>query len=201
MSSEILFRILFWILILAVLMMRIVFTLRVRLAGERVMPDRAAVKREGIAAFFVRFIGFFLIIGVLVAFAVQPAWLAALSIPLPDIFRWLGFLLGLIGLAIWIWAQVALGKEWSPQLQLREEHRLVTAGPYARMRHPIYSGMIVWAGGLALVSANWIFVAIALLVGAVFVVRVPKEEQMMIDEFGDEYREYMKRTGRVLPKL
>jgi len=201
MASEQLFRILFWILILGVLMMRIVFTLRVRLAGERVMPDRAAVQREGMAAFLVRVVGGFLVFGLLIAFAVQPAWLAELSIPFPDVLRWLGFLLGLAGLGIWIWAQIALGKEWSPQLQLREKHRLVTAGPYARMRHPIYSGMIVWVGGLVLLTANWIFVAFAVLMCGMFVARVPKEEQMMIDEFGEEYREYMKRTGRVFPKL
>ena len=201
MASEPLFRILFWILILGVLIMRIVFTLRVRLAGERVMPDRAAVQREGMAAFLVRVAGGLLVFGLLIAYAVQPAWLAALSIPIADEFRWMGFLLGLFGLGIWIWAQIALGKEWSPQLQLREKHRLVTAGPYARMRHPIYSGMIVWVGGLVLLTANWIFVAFAVLMCGMFVARVPKEEQMMIDEFGEEYREYMKRTGRVFPKL
>jgi protein-S-isoprenylcysteine O-methyltransferase Ste14 len=201
MASEQLFRILFWILILGVLIMRIVFTLRVRLAGERVMPDRAAVKREGTAAFLVRFVGFFLVIGLLAGFAVQPSWLAALSFPIPDVLRWLGFLFGLAGLGIWIWAQIILGKEWSPQLQLREKHRLVTAGPYARMRHPIYTGMFIWAGGLALLTANWTFVVVAVLVCAVFVVRVPREEQMMIEEFGEEYREYMKRTGRVFPKI
>lgn len=201
MTSEPIFRILFWILILGVLIMRIFFTLRVRLAGERVMPDRAAVKREGTAAFLVRVIGGFLVCGLLIAYAAQPAWLAALSIPIPDVFRWMGFLLGLFGLGIWIWAQIALGREWSPQLQLREKHRLITTGPYARMRHPLYSGMIVWAGGLALLTANWLFVGIAVLMCVAFVLRMPKEEQMMIDKFGDEYREYMKRTGSIFPKI
>ncbi len=201
MNSEPLFRILFWILILGVLLMRIVFTLKVRLAGERVLPDRAAVKREGIAAFLVRVIGGFLVVGLLAAYAIQPAWLAVLSIPIPGIIRWAGFILGLVGLGLWIWAQIALGKEWSPQLQLREKHRLITTGPYARMRHPLYSGMILWTGGLVLLTANWIFVVLAVLVCSFFVARVPREEQMMIDEFGDEYREYMKRTGRVFPKI
>ncbi len=201
MASEQLFRILFWILILGVFPMRIYFMLKVRQAGERVMPDRAAVQREGKMQFAVRVFSFFALLGLLLAYAFFPGSLSAFSFPFPDSLRGLGFLLGLSGLALWTWAQVALGSEWSPQLQLREKHHLVTAGPYARMRHPIYSAMIVWAGGLALTSANWIFVAIALLVGAVFFVRVPREEQMMIDEFGEEYREYMKRTGRVLPKI
>jgi protein-S-isoprenylcysteine O-methyltransferase Ste14 len=201
MISEPLFRILFWILILGVLIMRIVFTLTVRLAGERIMPDRAAVKREGVATFLVRVVGGFLVFGMLIAFAVQPAWLTALSIPLPVFLRWLGFLLGLAGLAVWIWAQIALGKDWSPQLQLREKHRLITTGLYARMRHPLYAGMIVWMSGLALLSANWIIVGLGVLMCSMFLARMPREEQMMIDAFGEEYREYMKRTGRLFPKL
>jgi|WetSurMetagenome_2_1015567.scaffolds.fasta_scaffold114472_1 protein-S-isoprenylcysteine O-methyltransferase Ste14 len=201
MPSEQLFRVLFWILILGVLMMRIVFTLRVRLAGERVMPDRAAVKREGVPAFLIRVFGGFLVVGLLAAYALQPAWLAVLSIPIPDVIRWTGFVLGLFGLGVWIWAQVALGKEWSPQLQLREGHRLITTGLYARMRHPLYSGMILWSGGLALLAASWIFIVFTALFGAAFLMRIPREEQMMIGEFGEEYREYMQRTGSVFPKL
>jgi protein-S-isoprenylcysteine O-methyltransferase Ste14 len=200
MTSEYLLRIMFWILILCVLIMRIVFVLRVRLAGERVMPDRAAVTREGVPAFLVRVIGGFLVAGVLAAYALQPAWLAVLSIPIPGIIRWAGFFLGLAGLGVWIWAQIALGKEWSPQLQLRKGHRLITTGLYARMRHPLYSGMILWAGGLALVSASWIFIALTGLVSAALLMRIPREEQMMIGEFGEEYREYRDRTGSLYPK-
>ncbi len=201
MPSEQLFRILFWILILGVLLMRVYFTLKVRLAGERVMPDRAAVKREGKIQFAVRVFSFFTLFGLLIAYAVFPGSLSAFSFRIPDALRWSGFFIGLAGIGLWIWAQIALGTEWSPQLQLREKHRLITTGPYTRMRHPLYSGMILWAGGLALTSANWIFVAIALLVGSVFLIRVPREEQMMVDEFGEEYREYIKRTGRVFPKI
>ncbi len=201
MTSEILFRILFWILILAMFLMRGFFTLQVRRSGERVMPDREAVKREGMGMFLVRFIGFFALIGLLAAYAFYPAWISALSIPFPDCLRWIGFVLALTGFGLGLWSQIALGTEWSAQLQLREKHHIITSGPYARMRHPMYSSLALWGIGLALLTANWIFVVIAVLACGVFVTRVPREEQMMIDEFGDEYREYMKRTGRALPKL
>jgi protein-S-isoprenylcysteine O-methyltransferase Ste14 len=69
------------------------------------------------------------------------------------------------------------------------------------MRHPLYSGMLLWTGGLVLLTANWIFAIFAALMCGAFIDRVPKEEQMMIDEFGEEYREYMKRTRRFLPKF
>ena len=96
--------------------------------------------------------------------------------------------------------QEALGKEWSPQLQLREEHHLVTTGPYARVRHPIYTAMFGYGTSLALVTANWVFLGLAVLVIGGLIARVPKEEQMMLEEFGEEYKAYIKNTGRFFPK-
>jgi protein-S-isoprenylcysteine O-methyltransferase Ste14 len=201
MSSDILFRILFWILFAAMLAMRFYFMAQVRRSGERLMPDREAVNREGAVFFLIRFVGFFALIGLLVAYAVYPPWMAALSFRIPDWLRWIGFVLALAGFVLGFWAQIELGKEWSAQLQLTREHRIITSGPYARMRHPIYSALALWGIGVALLTAHWIFAAFAALACSVFVFRVPREERMMIDKFGDEYREYMKRTGRVLPKL
>jgi protein-S-isoprenylcysteine O-methyltransferase Ste14 len=200
MNPETTFRIAFLVLLAGVLAMRVYFTRRVQKAGERVMPDREAVEREGRAMFAARVVAFFLLMGVLVLYVVGSPWIDALAFPLPDWLRWAGFALGLASLAFWIWTQVALGKEWSPQLQVREEHHLVTAGPYARVRHPLYTAMFGWGVALVLVTANWIFVLLAVLVIVALVARVPREEQMMLEEFGEEYRAYMQRTGRFFPK-
>lgn len=200
MTTETVFRIAFWVLFAGVLVMRVVFALRVRRAGERVMPDRQAVEREGRAMFAVRLAMFVLLLAWLVLYAVNPPWVAVLSIPFPGWLRWAGFALGLISLGFWTWTQVALGKEWSPQLQLREEHHLVTTGPYAHIRHPLYTAMIGYGIGLALVSANWVFVVLAAVAIVGLLVRIPKEEQMMIEEFGDDYQAYMGRTGKLLPR-
>ena len=200
MSSELIFRIAFWILLAGVLVMRIYFALQVRGAKERVMPDRQAVEQEGKGMFAARAVLFFLLIGWLVIYAINPSWMSVLSIPFPDWLRWLGFFLGLASLVFWTWTQIALGKQWSPQLQLREEHHLVTSGPYARIRHPLYTAMFGYGISLALVTANWIFVILAVMVIVGMFLRVPKEEQMMIDEFGEEYQAYKQRTGRFLPK-
>jgi protein-S-isoprenylcysteine O-methyltransferase Ste14 len=201
MTSEFFFRILFWLLLLLMLLVRAASTIRLRQAGERFMPDRAAVRREGTAMFLFRFVSFFALLGLLVAYAFYPSWISALSIPFPDWLRWIGFILSLAGFGLTAWTQIALGTEWSPQLQLREKHHIVLTGPYARMRHPMYSALVLWGIGVALLTANWIFVVIAVLVCSVFLLRVPREEQMMIDEFGEEYRDYMKQTGRLFPKL
>ena len=122
--------------------MRIYFAFKVRQAGERVMPDHEAVEREGLGIFVVRVILGFILLGWLVLYAINPTWMSVFSVPFPDWLRWIGFALGLVSLGLWTWTQVALGKEWSPQLQLRKEHHLVTIGPYARIRHPLYTAKI-----------------------------------------------------------
>ena len=181
--------------------MRLTFAIRVRQAGERLMPDRQAVEREGRATFAARVVIFFLLLAWLVLYAINPPWMEALSIPVPGWLRWAGFALGLASLGFWTWTQIALGKQWSAQLQLREEHRLVTSGPYARIRHPLYTAMFGYGAGLALVTAIWVFVVMAVAVIAGAVARVPREEQMMIQEFGEEYQATMRRAGRFFPRI
>jgi protein-S-isoprenylcysteine O-methyltransferase Ste14 len=201
MDIETLFRTLFWILLGGVLVMRIYFSLQVRRAGERLLPDRAAVAREGRVAFAVRFVAFFVLLAFLVLYALDVPWLRVLLIPLPPWLRWAGFALGLVSLAWWTWTQAALGTQWSAQLQLREEHHLITTGPFARVRHPLYTAMLGIAIAFALVTAHWVFVAFGILSIAGLFSRVPREEQMMLEEFGPEYVAYMQRTGRFFPRV
>jgi protein-S-isoprenylcysteine O-methyltransferase Ste14 len=200
MTTESTFRVAFWVLFAGVFVMRIYFALQVRRAGERVMPDRQAIEREGRGMFVVRVLMGLLLLACLALYAINPPWLRVLSVPFPGWLRWVGFALGLASLGFWAWTQVALGKEWSPQLQLRKEHHLVTSGPYTRVRHPLYTAMFGYGTSLALVTANWVFVVFAVAVIAVLFARVPREEQMMIQEFGEQYKAYMQRTGRFFPK-
>jgi protein-S-isoprenylcysteine O-methyltransferase Ste14 len=115
-------------------------------------------------------------------------------------FTRLAAALGLASLGFWTWTQVALGKQWSPQLQLRKEHQLITTGPYRRIRHPLYTAMLGYAAGLALLTANWVFVGLLVVMIAWLPARVSREEQMMIEKFGDEYKAYMRSTGRFFPR-
>jgi protein-S-isoprenylcysteine O-methyltransferase Ste14 len=201
MTNENLFRIGFWVLLGGVLAMRAYFSVRVRRSGGRITPDRQAVQREGLPMFLVRVIAFFVLLAVLILYGFGSPWMRSLAVPFPGWLRAAGFFLALVSLIFEIWTQTVLDKEWSPQLQLQSDHRLVTTGPYARMRHPIYTALVGWAAGFALVTANWIFVAFAILTPMFFFLRVPREEKMMLDQFGGEYREYIKRTGRFFPKF
>ena len=129
------------------------------------------------------------------------SWLDPHHLPLPDWLRWGGggiFLLGDLG--FW-WAHHALGRHWSPILEIRAEHRLVTGGPYRYVRHPMYASLFLVGIGLALLSANWIVAAAFLApVALLYLARVRAEEEMMLQQFGDAYRAYMARTGRLLPR-
>lgn len=166
------------------------------------MPDQKAVEREGgRGVLIVRMVAFFLLLAFLVMYLLGMAWIDLFTFPLPAWLRWLGFGVGLVTVIFWTWTQVVLDTQWSAQLQLIKNHHLITTGPYARMRHPLYMGLIGWSVALVLLTANWIFVAVCVLSVAGLVWRVPKEEQMMIEAFGDEYKAHMQRTGRFFPKF
>ncbi len=199
-DPETLFRTLLWILLGGIFVMRAYFSFRVRRAGERLLPDQQAIQREGRGAFALRVVLFFVLLAFLVLYALDVPWLRILLIPLPPWLRWAGFVLGLASLAWWAWTQSALGAHWSAQLQLREGHRLVTTGSYARVRHPLYTAMLGVTTAFALVTSHWAFVAFGVLSIVMLLLRVPREERMMLDEFGPEYAAYMQRTGRFLPR-
>jgi protein-S-isoprenylcysteine O-methyltransferase Ste14 len=109
----------------------------------------------------------------------------------------------LFAASLWIVgrAHKDLGRNWSPALQIKAGHGLVTQGIYRRIRHPIYLSQWLWCLAQALLLGNWL-AGLAGLVSfiPVYFYRVPREEQMMLDHFGAEYESYMKVTGRILPK-
>ena len=120
--------------------------------------------------------------------------------------RWTGLALGVFSVCLNAWSHKTLserlGEDFDPVLRLIKVRALVKAGPYAGIRHPIYLAFLLMQISLLLLSSNWLigFSGIAIILG-VILVRIPVEEQMLIEQFGDEYREYMQRTGRLLPKF
>jgi protein-S-isoprenylcysteine O-methyltransferase Ste14 len=106
--------------------------------------------------------------------------------------------------ALWLFYRVhrELGRNWSDSLEVREQHALVTDGLYRYVRHPMYTAFFMWAVAQALLLPNWIAGPAGLVgFGTLFLFRVGREEQMMIDNFGDDYRAYMKRTARLIPGI
>ncbi len=122
--------------------------------------------------------------------------------PLPSLQVVIGGII--FALALWMFYRTHkdLGRNWSVTLEVREQHRLVTEGVYNRVRHPMYAAFWLWALAQAFLLPNWIAGPAGLIgFGILFFMRVGREEQMMIDTFGDEYRAYMRRTARVVPGI
>jgi protein-S-isoprenylcysteine O-methyltransferase Ste14 len=112
----------------------------------------------------------------------------------------LGSLLFVLGLWLFYRSHADLGRNWSPLLQIREEHELVTDGVYRYLRHPMYTSQLLWVLAQPLLLHNWIAGWSGLPVFLLFpLVRVPHEERMMEAQFGDAYRAYKQRTGGILP--
>jgi protein-S-isoprenylcysteine O-methyltransferase Ste14 len=145
------------------------------------------------------------------------AWLGSMILPLLWVFSPLfaiaeyplnpavfaaGVLVAASGLWLFWQSHIELGKNWSISLELREGHQLVTSGLYRHVRHPMYTSIFLYALGQALVVPNWI-VGPANLVAffVLFAVRVRSEEQMMADKFGDQYRNYLAKTKRLIPGM
>jgi protein-S-isoprenylcysteine O-methyltransferase Ste14 len=106
--------------------------------------------------------------------------------------------------ALWIFrrSHKELGRNWSITLEIRERHKLVCTGPYAVIRHPMYTSFMLMGLGQAFLLSNWVAGAAGLIGFAVlFFLRVDKEERMMMENFGPEYGAYMERTKRIIPYL
>jgi protein-S-isoprenylcysteine O-methyltransferase Ste14 len=113
---------------------------------------------------------------------------------------WLGLFVALASLAMFRLTHHALGRNWSVSLELREQHALVTQGVYRHVRHPMYTAFWLWAVAQALLLPNWVAGFAALVgFGILFFGRVAREERLMLEKFGDEYRAYMSRTYRLVP--
>lgn len=135
------------------------------------------------------------------AYLVNPLWMAWSKIGLPESVRWIGVCLGVFCVSGIYWLFSSIGNNISPTSATRQHHVLVTNGPYRWVRHPLYtigSSLFISFGMMA---DNWFIAALGALTFSLMAIRTSKEEANLIEKFGAEYSEYMKRTGRFFPKL
>jgi len=129
-------------------------------------------------------------------------WLDFADYDLPGWMGWMGTA-AFAGALLLLWRSHAdLGRNWSAILQIRREHTLMTNGVYRYIRHPMYAAHLLWAIAQVLLLENWLAGWIFLVTFIpMYLVRVPEEEQMMLEQFGQEYRQYISRTGRIIPRF
>jgi protein-S-isoprenylcysteine O-methyltransferase Ste14 len=148
----------------------------------------------------IKFVGLILWLSPLF-YLVNPNWMAWSKIRLPDSLRWLGIGLGILYDVGIYWLFSSIGGGITSTSATRKQHKLVTSGPYRWVRHPLYtigSSLFISFG---MIADNWFIAFLGILAFIAMAIRTPKEEANLIEKFGDDYREYMKHTGRFLPKL
>ena len=129
-------------------------------------------------------------------------WFAFADYHLPVLAPWCGVALMVFALWLFYRAHADLGQNWSITLEIRKGHQLVTQGVYRFVRHPMYASFWLWSLAQGLMLENWLagwsyFVGFA----PMYFLRVPREEQMMCESFGQEYLDYMRRSGRLIPRI
>jgi protein-S-isoprenylcysteine O-methyltransferase Ste14 len=189
-------------LLVLFLLVRAFFTIKSRLKGGRNPKNTNVVVHEAKANFILRR---FIIVPALSAsiffFYNQPTWMRMFLVPLPQWGIFLGGIFGLCGIVLLIWIHILLGKQWSAKILLRNDHQLVQSGPYSRIRHPMYAALFTIYLSVGIVSSNYAILILMTMAIVSIYLRIPKEEEVLIMRFGDEYRRYIKRTGRLLPRL
>lgn len=132
-------------------------------------------------------------------FILNPLFLDWLAFPFPLGIRWIGVILSVLGICVEFSTQLYLGRNYSTLLHIHEEQSLITTGPYRYVRHPMYTALITIGIGMVFLSTNWYFGLPFIATIVVIILRIKKEEEVMIEIFGEDYIQYQKRTKRFIP--
>jgi protein-S-isoprenylcysteine O-methyltransferase Ste14 len=197
MESEIIFRIILPVLIISFAAHRGYYV------KYHSKPEDATVKQreEGIVSKLAGLLGMAGFI-TLLAYVINPGWLAWAGLFLPLWLRWTGVGIAILGFVLLQWAQVTLASSWSDTPRMMKEQTLITSGPYHSIRHPIYTAFLLILGSTLFISSNWLIgICWAGMTILEIISRIGFEESLMLEYFGEQYREYMKWTGRLFPRL
>ena len=137
----------------------------------------------------------------LLAFMINPSWMAWSSVRVPEWLRWTGAGLGVLAGGLLIWTLRSLGANLTDTVVTRKAHTLVTSGPYRWVRHPFYDAVGLTLLANSLTAANWFLFLSGGLAFVLIIARTRTEEEKLGARFGDSYRAYMDRTGRFVPRL
>ncbi len=139
-------------------------------------------------------------LGWLLTYLIAPQWIAWSQVELPQWMRFGGAGLGVAAIGLFVWMFKHLGANVTATAQTRPDAQLVTTGPYRWIRHPMYAFGLIWFLAIVVLTASW-FIAVTSAAGFSFLlIRCRREEANLIEKFGDEYRAYMQRTDRFIPR-
>ena len=126
----------------------------------------------------------------------------AAALPSPKLFGVLAIVLFALGLALRWWSIIQLGRFFTVNVAIAQDHQVVEAGPYRYLRHPSYTGVLLAFLGFGLSLGNWLaLVALLVPIFLAFLYRIHVEERTLIDGLGQKYVSYCARTKRLVPFL
>jgi protein-S-isoprenylcysteine O-methyltransferase Ste14 len=195
-----LFRILFAVVLFVSMAIVITYRRRAEVAGGKVERATAMKEEGGLIWLPLRLLGVGLWLGAPL-YVIAPGLFRWAALDLPVWARWIGVGMGLVFPFVVTWTQRSLGNNVTKTVVTKQEHTLVTSGPYRWVRHPLYTLGFLFFVALSLIGATWYFAVLMALGFIPLFVRTRKEEAMLEARFGDAYREYRQRTGRFFPRL
>lgn len=136
-----------------------------------------------------------------VAYLFFPASVKWAAMPLPIWLRWSGATAGALCALLMYWTLSSLGKNLTDTVVTRANATLVTNGPYRWVRHPFYVTAALLMTSVTLLTANWTIGVCSLIVLILLAMRTPREEQMLVERFGQQYQDYVAKTGRFVPRV
>lgn len=195
MSSEAVFRLLFTLAAVAMTIIRIYYQSKVLRGEVEVREGSVSLIAGSIAALTTIVFG--------LEYIIRPGFFSfAYVLRYPAWLRWLGAIVLGGGIALLWLSHHHLGRSFHSLVVSKEDRVLVKMGPYKWIRHPIYTAYLMNYVGGGLLSSNLVLTFVPVTMYAILVgIRMRKEEEMLEEEFGQEYSEYMRRTGRLLPRI
>jgi protein-S-isoprenylcysteine O-methyltransferase Ste14 len=195
MNEELLFKQLF----VAIYAIFLLIRLPIRVKSARKEPElRHELDNWASRTLIVAILGYF---GSIALYLLDSPWISWAGFEISIWIRWLGVIGASCSVVLVAWTHRELGRQYAAEIAVQEEHTLVTTGPYARTRHPMYTALNAFSFSMALMTSNLLVLFFAIFVMVPFPSIAKDEEQVLLETFGEEYREYMKRTGRFFPRI
>lgn len=197
MQVETLFRVIFVGVVAAAFVVSGYFRRKARRSGEAI--SRQA---EGGVALFLRMGLALLFFGSIALHIIAPQAMEWATIELPTWLQWIGAGLAILCVPLLWWVFSSIGDNISETVLTKKDHQLVTRGPYRWVRHPLYAVALMMFFSLGIMAASWLIVLYSVLGAVVFrLVVIPKEEERLLQAFGEDYRTYQSHTGAMVPRL
>lgn len=197
MLSDFSIRVIFAVLFISIFSVGFSF----RIKAHRQNDKFERMKHEGATTFLIlRLCGAVLWLSALF-FPIVPEWFTPVRFTSTPLIQIIGIFLALLAVPMGISVFTNIGKNITDTVETRKGHQLVTTGIYRFIRHPLYTTGLLFFTGLGLLSSNWLFLLLSLVVAITLYLRTFTEEQKLIEEFGEQYNQYITTTGKFFPKL